>query len=304
MRFQEAVLDFLDAVKVEKGLSLNTLVSYKMDLTQFTKWVETQCHIHHVEHVEASHVLLYLGFLHQSRKSALTQSRHLSALRQLFRYLAREGFLSNDPILHIERPKIARKLPSFLEESEIERLLQAPNGQNPLGMRDRTMLLVLYATGLRISELLSLQTNSVDLTRGFLTTLGKGNKERIVPLGHRAIEALENYLSTSRQILLGTSTSTFLFVKKGGKNLTRQCFWRLLKNYALQAGIAKSVSPHQLRHSFATHLLENGADLRSIQVMLGHADLSTTEIYTHVNRKQLQQTYEKHHPRAGTAKLE
>jgi integrase/recombinase XerD len=213
--------------------------------------------------------------------------------------LLRERVLSIDPVMDIELPKAAKKLPEFLDVQEVDRLLQAPDVTTPRGMRDAAMLEVLYASGLRVSELVSLPNDAIDLERGFLLVRGKGSKERIVPLGQAAIDAVKRYNQHARASFGGNSDA--LFLRQGGEAMTRQGFWKLLKQYALEAGISRDISPHKLRHSFATHLVERGADLRAVQAMLGHADLATTEIYTHVNRARLRQIYGLHHPRAGAA---
>jgi integrase/recombinase XerD len=237
--------------------------------------------------------------LAKSGSGVRTQARHLVAIRQFFRFLLKEKVVVVDPVGDIEMPKPAKKLPQFLDVDEVERLLRAPDTQTPRGLRDHAMLEVLYATGLRVTELVTLPADGLDLERGFVLVRGKGNKERIVPLGEHALRATRLYLATARPTFLkGEQTSSSLFLRGGGEAMTRQGFWKLLKGYALAAGITRPLSPHKLRHSFATHLVERGADLRAVQAMLGHADLSTTEIYTHVNRERLRQIYGAHHPRA------
>jgi integrase/recombinase XerD len=292
-----AVERFLTYVRVEKNLSPNSVESYGQDLTLFAKELQKR-QISDVKVIEKSHVLSHLVHLTQSGLSARSQSRHLSAIRQLCRFLVRDGAISVNPVADIDMPKLVHKLPSFLDVSEVDRLLATPDQSQPRGLRDYAMICVLYATGLRVSELISLRLEDVDLTRGFLMTRGKGNKERIVPMGQRALTAIESYLRNARSHLIGKQESIYLFAGKRGEPMTRQCFWKLLKDHALGAGITKSISPHQLRHSFATHLVERGADLRAVQAMLGHADLATTEIYMHVNRERLQELYKEHHPRA------
>jgi integrase/recombinase XerD len=230
---------------------------------------------------------------------ARTQTRHLVSLRQLFKFLRRERVVKSDPTQDVDLPKAPRLLPSALELDEVERLLEMPNAKTARGLRDRAMLTLLYATGLRVSELVSLPAEAMDLDRGYLLVMGKGKKERVVPTGARAAAAIEDYLQRGRPELLAGRSSAFLFIRKGGPSLTRQGFWKTLKKLAREAGIRREVSPHKLRHSFATHLVERGADLRAVQAMLGHANLTTTEIYTHVNKERLRRLYATHHPRAG-----
>jgi integrase/recombinase XerD len=232
----------------------------------------------------------------KAKLAVRSQARHLVAIRQLFKFLVKERVLKEDPVADIELPKPARSLPGFLDVDEVTRLLGVPDVKTARGLRDRAMLEVLYATGLRVSELVSLPFDGVDLERCFVLVRGKGNKERVVPFGQVAAAALKDYLDSARASFGRNDTS--LFLRAGGEPMTRQGFWKLLKGYARDAGITKPISPHKLRHSFATHLVENGADLRAVQAMLGHADLSTTEIYTHVNRERLRRVYGEHHPRA------
>jgi integrase/recombinase XerD len=298
----DAAIDaYLSHARVEKGLAENSLEAYGRDLGAFAKAVVAKGVVD-VEDVKAVDVLQHLVVLSKSGRGQRTQARHLIAIRQLFRFLIKERVVKEDVVADIDLPKAAKKLPQFLDVDEVERLLATPERGTPRGDRDRAMLEVLYATGLRVSELVDLPQDALDLERGFLLVRGKGNKERVVPLGEVALAAVVDYTKTARPTFLREGqTHEALFLRGGGEPMTRQGFWKLLKGYATAAGITKPISPHKLRHSFATHLVERGADLRAVQAMLGHADLSTTEIYTHVNRERLKRLYGAHHPRAGLA---
>lgn len=288
---------FLNSMRVERGLSENSIEAYGRDLRAFTFFLESSSQAT-IEQIDKSHILQYVTSLARRGMSARSQGRHLSSIRQFMRFFVREGVLKTNPAAEIDMPKLARKLPMFLDLSEVEILLGTAFENTPRGLRDHAMIHVLYATGLRVSELVHLQLEDLDLNRGFLLTKGKGAKERVVPLGERAMEVLSRYLQEARPKLIGNIESAYVFTGRRKKPMTRQAFWHLLKLHAARAGITKNLSPHKLRHSFATHLVERGADLRAVQAMLGHSDLSTTEIYTHVNRERLRQIYEKHHPRA------
>jgi integrase/recombinase XerD len=295
----DAAIDlFLSWARVEKGLAENSLEAYGRDLSQLAAHL-AQAGVHDVEDVKTHHVLSHLVAMSRAKLGVRSQTRHLVAMRQLFKFLLKEKAIREDPVAEIELPRPVKELPSFLDVAEVERLLAVPDQTTARGVRDRAMLETLYATGLRVSELVTLPAESVDLQRGFLIVRGKGNKERVVPLGEQAVAALTQYLERARPDFLKGRASDFLFLRTGGEPMTRQGFWKLLKQYAREAGVTKPISPHKLRHSFATHLVERGADLRAVQAMLGHADLSTTEIYTHVNRERLRQLYGQHHPRAG-----
>jgi integrase/recombinase XerD len=237
--------------------------------------------------------------MHLSEKglSDRSQARHISSLRVFFKFLAHERWIHSNPMGQMESPKTAQKLPHFLSEEEVEALLQAPDTKTPRGLRDQAMIELLYATGLRVTELLGLKTHEVDLTVGYVRTIGKGKKERIVPVGARALEAIKRYISEVRPLLNAGKRSEYLFLNRNGHALTRQWFWQAIKAYALKAGILKKMSPHVVRHSFATHLLNRGADLRSLQMMLGHADISTTQIYTHLTMDRLKEIHRRYHPR-------
>jgi integrase/recombinase XerD len=244
---------------------------------------------------QESHIRNYLSSM--QGKTARTMARHLSSLRRLYSYLVREGIMKHDPSVRVEAPNIGRQLPKSLTETEVEALLEAPNTGTSLGLRDRTMLEILYASGLRVSELISLQLKQVNLRQGVVRVLGKGSKERLVPLGEEAIEWLTRYQQSARIELLGQKISDALFPTKRGDAMSRQAFWYLIKRYAVIANINKTISPHMLRHAFATHLLNHGADLRVVQMLLGHSDISTTQIYTHIARERLKDLHAEHHPR-------
>lgn len=297
MNFEDALFQFLAAIQVEKGLSAHTLAAYQSDLLQLHVFLVKQ-HIHDISSIQKDTLIAYLNTLQERQLSARSQSRQLSAIKQFFLFLVKDKLISSNPAIDIHSPKQPKTLPHYLTAEEIETLLSAPSHTSARGMRDYTMILTLYATGLRVSELINLKLTDLNTTEGFLKTHGKGSKERAIPLGERALCALEVYLAHHRGELLKQTQSHYVFVARRGKPLTRQAFFEQIKRYAKQVGIQKNISPHQLRHSFATHLLEGGADLRAVQVMLGHADLSTTEIYTHINLKHLQALYQTHHPRA------
>lgn len=297
--FVDAAIDaYLSYVRVEKGLADNTIDAYGRDLLALAASLTKQG-VEQAGDVRVTHVLGHLVELSKGGSGVRTQARHLVAIRQLFRFLVKEKVIATDPVADIEMPKPGRKLPEFLDIDEVERLLATPDATTPRGCRDRAMIEVLYATGLRVTELVTLPSDGLDVERGFVLVRGKGNKERVVPLGQHALAAIEQYVREARPTFLGAQgSSSSLFLRSGGEPMTRQGFWKLLKGYASAAGIKKPLSPHKLRHSFATHLVERGADLRAVQAMLGHAELSTTEIYTHVNRERLRQIYGAHHPRA------
>jgi integrase/recombinase XerD len=286
---------FLDALWLERGLSENTLTAYRSDLQGLAEWlVQQQCDL-----LAAGRADL-LGYLQQRVAQGAkprSSARLLSSIRRFYRYLVRERLLHEDPSARIDAPKLGRALPKSLTEDEVESLLAAPDTSSILGMRDRAMLEVLYASGLRVSELVNLTLSQVNLQQGLVKVIGKGNKERLVPLGEEALSWLERYIRESRGGLLGARQSDVLFPSRRGSAMTRQAFWQLIKRYALQAGISKPLSPHTLRHAFATHLLNHGADLRVVQLLLGHSSLSTTQIYTHVARERLKSLHAQHHPR-------
>jgi integrase/recombinase XerD len=289
--------EFCDNLWLEDGLSRNTLDSYRRDLTKFTVWLEQQrgLPILQTTHGDIQGYLAHLVTVQKAKPSST--GRNISSLKRLFRYLLRQGKISADPTLQIDTPKLPRNLPKSLTEQDVEQLLDAPDTQTPLGLRDRTMFEVLYATGLRVSELVTLRVTQVSMDMGVVRVMGKGSKERLVPLGEEALDWLRRYLADGRGVLLGKQISDALFVTARGEGMTRQMFWYLIKKHAKHGGLNKSLSPHTLRHAFATHLLNHGADLRVVQMLLGHADISTTQIYTHVARERLKQLHAMHHPR-------
>lgn len=290
--------EFCDALWLEDGLARNTLESYRSDLQQFSQWLSRQEQQDHgLIAATRSDLLGFLASKVSARVKASTTSRELSSLKRFYRYLLRQGKIQTDPSLNIGSPKLSRHLPVTLTEGDVEMLLAAPDVSMPLGLRDRTMLEVLYASGLRVSELVGLEGAQISLDMGVIRVMGKGSKERLTPLGEEALEWVVRYTQAARPALLGNKTSNTLFITGRGSAMTRQAFWYLIKRYARQAGIRGSLSPHSLRHAFATHLLNHGADLRVVQLLLGHVDISTTQIYTHVARERLKQLHAMHHPR-------
>jgi len=294
----ESLLDlFISFLRAERGSSARTVDAYAADLQAYFGDLKKQ-KLTRPEAVRSEHVLFHLEALQARGMSKRSQARHLAAIRQFHRFLVSEKLAAQDPTEDIDTPRGAKKLPMFLTLEEVEQLLAAPDERTVPGQRDRAMLQLLYATGLRVSELVKLPANAVNLQSGYLIAFGKGAKERMVPFGKPAQEKLRAYLSGPRHQLLKGKTARALFVTPRGSGFTRQGFWKLLRRYARKAGIRAQISPHKLRHSFATHLLERGADLRAVQAMLGHADLATTQIYTHVNGARLRSVYDQHHPRS------
>lgn len=291
-----ALLDrFIDHLWLEDGLSKNTLVSYRLDLEQFTAWLQNSTG-KSLASADQADIQQYLAKrFPQSKPRSI--SRLIASLRRFFRYCLREGQVSADPTEQIDSPKLPRALPKSLNEAEVEALLKAPDVNTALGLRDRAMLEVLYASGLRVSELVGLKVTEVSLSEGVIRVTGKGSKTRLVPMGELAVDWVSRYLKQRRPEILQKRLSDSMFVTQRGSAMTRQAFWYLIKRYALSAGISKPLSPHVLRHAFATHLLNHGADLRVVQMLLGHADISTTQIYTHVARERLKQLHSLHHPR-------
>lgn len=290
---QSLVDNFCDLIWLEDGLSANTLQSYRRDLMQFAASLAGKSLLA----VEQSDLQAYLSARYLLHSSPRSTARQLSALKRFYRLALRDGRIANDPTLKIDTPKLPRSLPKSMSEAEVEALLAAPVGDEPMAVRDRAMLEMLYATGLRVSELVSMSLRQVNLDMGIVQIIGKGSKERIVPLGEMAADALVLYLQTARPPLLHGRITDDLFVTERGSAMTRQGFWYLIKRRARQIGMAKPPSPHVLRHAFATHLLNHGADLRVVQLLLGHADIVTTQIYTHVARERLKQLHAQHHPR-------
>jgi integrase/recombinase XerD len=290
-----AIDQFLDAIWMERGLSPNTLSAYRADLTALDRWLRTKgCAISLAKRADL------LGFIEwrvQAGARPRSTARQLSSFRRFYRYMLRQSQIKDDPTAQIAMPKIGRSLPKSLTEEEVNSLLGAPETAESLGYRDRTMLEVLYATGLRVSELVNLKVSQVNMNQGVLRIVGKGNRERLIPLGEEAVKWLTEFAQGARlEILLERQTDCF-FPTRRGDCMTRQAFWHIIKRYAQKAGVNKDLSPHTLRHAFATHLLNHGADLRVVQMLLGHSDLSTTQIYTHVARERLKELHSQHHPR-------
>jgi integrase/recombinase XerD len=285
---------YLNFLTVEKGLSRNTVESYARDMGKYARFLGGTDH----RHVETRDVMSFLAHLAEEGISTPSIARCLAAVRGFHKYLLIDGHAASDPTVNVETPRGWQRLPRTLSSKEVEALLGQPDVKTLLGLRDKAMLEVLYATGLRVSELVGLRRDSVNLERGYILVVGKGEKERAVPLGDAALTAINSYVERSRPLLLKNGESEALFVSSRRRPITRQMFWKKIKQYVQQAGIRRSVSPHTLRHSFATHLLDNGADLRAVQAMLGHADISTTQIYTHVSRERLRRLHEKYHPRS------
>lgn len=285
---------FLNYLRVERGLSANTLIAYRTDLEKLTRFATSIGK--ELVSLERDDLINFIRHLHDSGLEPRSIARVLVTIRGLYKYLVLDGILKRDPSSNLESPKSWQSLPKFLIPEEVDRLLEAPNVSNDVGLRDKAMLEVLYATGVRVSELVSIKVEDINLDLGFVITLGKGSKERTVPLGQSSINWVKKYMAV-RPRLIGKGSSPFLFVTSKGQPITRQAFWKLIVAYGERAKIGH-ITPHLLRHSFATHLLENGADLRSVQMMLGHSDISTTQIYTHITNERLKQIYKQFHPRA------
>lgn len=294
---QDQINDYLHYLKVERGLVNNTIVSYRQDLLAFAAYLAQQ-KITDLQAVDRYVILNYLASLQDANKAKTSISHVVSTLRRFFAYLVDMDQISNDPMLHVDPPKTGHHLPQVLTKNEVEKLLHAPDLQKTLGVRDRAILEVMYATGLRVSELVNLTLDELHLEMGLIQPLGKGDKERIIPIGDVAVKWLTRYLQEVRPKLLKQQHSPYVFLNAHGRHLSRQGIWKNLKQYVQAAGITKNVTPHTLRHSFATHILENGADLRVVQELLGHSDISTTQIYTHISQKRLTEVYQKYHPRA------
>jgi len=288
---------FLNYATVEKGLSGNTIEAYGRDLTRYADFLE-KSGVDAPDRISPSMIVRYLVRLKEEGLSPRSRARILVSLRMFHKFLFAEKLSSANPTVNIEAPRSLNSLPRILSSDDVDRLLQSPSGQSPLALRDRAMFELLYATGLRVSELAQLKVSNLHIQVGYIMTLGKGSKERIVPMGESAMTALTDYLSQGRPQLGKDILSPCVFLNRSGKGLTRQGVWKIIGRRAAQAGISRKITPHTLRHSFATHLLENGADLRAVQTMLGHADISTTQIYTHVTRERLKKIHEQFHPRA------
>ncbi len=287
---------YINYLIVEKGLAAATIESYSSDLARFADFLK-KLKIRDIAEADSAAILKYLIYLRDEDLEARSRARHLVTLRGFFRFLVQEKILKQNPAKIIDLPKSGLKLPDVLSSDEIQAILNAPDPKTPKGARDAAMLELLYAAGLRVSELIYVKVQDVNLEVGFIRTTGKGSKERVVPIGSHAREKITDFLAHARPRLLKQQVSPFLFVAHAGKPMTRQGFWKLLKQYVVKAGIDKEITPHTFRHSFASHLLEGGADLRSVQMMLGHVDISTTQIYTHVARDHLKRMHEKYHPR-------
>lgn len=299
MYVKDYLKDFLHYLIVEKGLAENTIQSYRRDISAYLIFIEKKLQITDINHVTRVHIMQFLSRLKDEGKSARTIARHIASIRSFHHFLILDKIVDHDPTVHIETPHPELKLPKVLNTDEVDTLLNTPDLTTTLGLRDKAMLELMYATGMRVSELVNLNINDVHLSLGFVRCLGKGNKERIIPIGKMATEALKEYLEKARPKLINQKNKTdSLFMNHHGQRLSRQGFWKILKQMAVKAGIEKELTPHTLRHSFATHLLENGADLRSVQELLGHSDISTTQIYTHVTKTRLKDVYNQFHPRA------
>lgn len=294
-RLGRGIRGFLAFCRMEKGLSKNSLEAYARDLGHFRAFVEPRTG---GEYPDTELLVSYVNLLYSNGLENRSIARRLSSLRGFFRYLQTEGEIASDPAEHLHSPKQWSTLPKFLNREQIEKLIAAPDMSRPAGARDRAMLELLYATGMRVTELIELRLAALDIQMGLVRVTGKGNKQRLVPVHEQALRAVRQYVETARPALLKGRSSPVLFVTARGGGMTRQAFWAAIKTAGKKAGIFRGLSPHVLRHTFATHLLEGGADLRSVQAMLGHADISTTEIYTHVVRSRLRETVDRHHPRA------
>lgn len=291
------VSEFIHYLAEERGLAQNTLESYGRDLRQYKTYLQSN-HRDLLNDSNHDTILTYLDSLQSKGRAKSTISRNLAAIKSFYQYLVRQRYLEKDPAATMESPKLEKKLPKILTVQEVEELLKQPNITVPGGLRDKAMLELLYATGIRVSELINLNISDANLDMGYIKCAGKGTRDRIVPLGSIASKCVLEYMNKGRGKLIRTYDESALFVNHHGNRLTRQGFWKIIKKYAHEARITKDITPHTLRHSFATHLLENGADLRSVQEMLGHADISTTQIYTHVTKNHLKEVYDKAHPRA------
>ena len=286
---------FLDSLWLEQGLSKSTLDAYRSDLKLLKVWAKKR--ELKMDEISRPDLLEFIAFKAEQGSSARTSARMLSSLRRFYTYLMQQEIISTNPTDKISMPKIGRSLPVLLTENEVLKLIKAPNTKKPLGFRDRVMLELLYATGLRVSELVKLEVNQVNLNQGYLRVMGKGDKERLVPMGKTAKRWMKNYLNGPIQEILNDRQSDCLFPTRTSTSMSRQAFWQIIKKYAMKVGISAKLSPHSLRHAFATHLINHGADLRVVQMLLGHSDLSTTQIYTHIAQHRLKDLHEKHHPR-------
>ena len=297
MATNQGLLDeFCDALWLEDGLSRNTLESYRRDLRIFSAWLSAN-HGKTLLQAQRMDLLDYLGYKFKSKARPRSAARLLSSLKRFYRFLLRENRIQADPTLQVESPKLPRGLPKILSEEDVDSLLAAPNVETHIGLRDKSMLETLYASGLRVTELVEMKLNQLSLDMGVVRVVGKGSKERLVPVGEEALTWIRRYMDNARPEILAGRQADALFITSRGGSMTRQAFWYLIRRYADRAGMRSGISPHTLRHAFATHLLNHGADLRVVQMLLGHADISTTQIYTHVARERLKQLHAKHHPR-------
>jgi integrase/recombinase XerD len=286
---------FLNSLRVDKGLSANTILAYRRDACKFAEFCAKRGQ--GLKDVERGDIVDFLASLYKRGLDSRSVARHLVTLRNLFRFALLEGYIADDPAATIESPKFRQALPDFLSIEEVNQLLQQPDRSSVVGLRDQAMIELLYSCGLRVSELCTLRVADIEMQAGCLRCIGKGDKERLVPVGRQALKFVREYLAKSRPELLREASSPYLFLNQRGRRLDRIAFWKILGEYGRKAGLRKVLTPHMLRHSFATHLLDRGADLRSVQIMLGHSDISTTQIYTHVVEERLKQVYKSHHPR-------
>jgi integrase/recombinase XerD len=296
MALESEIRTFLNCLRVEKGLADNSIQAYRRDIEKFAAFAASRKLA--TKDVQRGDIVDFLGSLYRKGLDSRSVARHLVTVRNFFRFALIEGYIDDDPAATIESPKFRHSLPEFLSLEEVERLLRQPDTKSTLGLRDRAMIELLYSCGLRVSELCGLSVSDLETEAGCLRCIGKGNKERLVPVGRQALDAVREYLRAGRPELLGEGSSPHLFLNKKGHKMDRITFWKTLSSYGRKAGLRKALTPHMLRHSFATHLLDRGADLRSVQMMLGHSDISTTQIYTHVVEERLKQVYKAHHPRA------
>jgi integrase/recombinase XerD len=287
---------FLNYLRVEKGLADNTILAYQRDMVKFAEFINKRKI--KTENIERSQVVDFLRSLYLAKLDSRSVARHLVTIRHFFRFCFAEGVIREDPAADIQSPKFRQSLPEFLSLAEVDRLLSQPDVNSAIGLRDKAMIELLYSTGLRVSELCGLKSQDIQMDLGCLRCIGKGNKERLVPVGKQALAVIQRYIAESRPQILGERISSYLFPARTGAPMNRIAFWKILGTYGRKAGLRKALTPHMLRHSFATHLLDRGADLRSVQMMLGHADIATTQIYTHVVEERLKQVYKAHHPRA------
>ena len=299
MKLSEVIEDFLNTMRVEEGLAENTIISYKQELNRMMTYLGRQG-VERVQEIDQATVLTHLKWLNEDQLATSTRSHYVSTLRHFFRYLKLDGVIESNPMEKISLPKKIQHLPAVLTLDEVDRILAAPDVSRPLGLRDRTLLETLYSTGMRVSEIIHIKLADIHLDMGFIQTIGKGDKERLVPIGELAEEWINRYLTEGRPKLVKDEDESqdYLFVNNRGKPLSRQGVWKNLKKMVMMADITKDISPHTLRHSFATHLLENGADLRVVQELLGHSDISTTQIYTHIHAQYMKDIYKQNHPRA------